>query len=78
VKPLYGDLAPFLNFFLNNLGDAYAKSNYAISTQDLELEVIEKFTEVRVCGRAARAFGEAGCGARVPEGGALSWRGESV
>lgn len=46
MKPLYGDLAPFLNFFLNNLGDAYAKSNYAISTQELELEVIEKFTEV--------------------------------
>lgn len=46
LKPMYGDLAPFLDFFLNNLGDAYAKSNYGISTQDLELEVIDRFTEM--------------------------------
>jgi hypothetical protein len=29
----YGDLAPFLSFFLNNLGDAYAGSNYGVNTQ---------------------------------------------
>jgi histidine decarboxylase len=39
----YGDIRPFMDFFLNNLGDAYAQSNYGINTQDLEREVVEKF-----------------------------------
>mmetsp|Transcript_30688 Transcript_30688/g.36135 ORF Transcript_30688/g.36135 Transcript_30688/m.36135 type:complete len:341 (-) Transcript_30688:84-1106(-) len=38
-----GDLRPFMDFFLNNLGDAYAQSNYKINTQELEREVIEIF-----------------------------------
>lgn len=42
----YGDLRPFMDFFLNNLGDAYAQSNYGINTQDMEREVIDFFLEM--------------------------------
>jgi len=46
LQPLDSDLRPFMNFFLNNLGDAYACSNYGINTQDLEREVIDKFADM--------------------------------
>lgn len=46
LKQSYGDLRPFMDFFLNNLGDAYAGSNYGINTQDLEREVIDAFTDM--------------------------------
>jgi len=42
----YGDLAPFLSFFLNNLGDAYARSNYGVNTQSLEREAIDFFVDL--------------------------------
>jgi len=42
----YSDLQPFLEFFLNNLGDAYAGSNYGINTQEMEREVIDMFTQM--------------------------------
>jgi len=46
LQPLYDDLRPFMDFFLNNLGDAYAQSNYGINTQDLEREVVDHFLEM--------------------------------
>ena len=46
LQPLYSDLRPFTDFFLNNLGDAYAGSNYGINTQDLEREVINVFADM--------------------------------
>jgi len=42
----YSDLQPFLQFFLNNLGDAYAGSNYGINTQAMEREVIDSFARM--------------------------------
>jgi len=42
----YGDLAPFLNFFLNNLGDAYAGSNYGVNTQSMERDTIDFFVDL--------------------------------
>ena len=42
----YGDLAPFLNFFLNNLGDAYAGSNYGVNTQSMERDTIDLFVDL--------------------------------
>mmetsp|Transcript_110 Transcript_110/g.193 ORF Transcript_110/g.193 Transcript_110/m.193 type:complete len:422 (-) Transcript_110:407-1672(-) len=46
LKQSYSDLRPFMDFFLNNLGDAYARSNYGINTQDIEREVIDRFTDI--------------------------------
>lgn len=42
----YDDLRPFLDFFLNNLGDAYAQSNYGVNTQSFEREVIDVFAKM--------------------------------
>lgn len=42
----YDDLRPFLDFFLNNLGDAYAQSNYGVNTQSFEREVIDVFARM--------------------------------
>jgi histidine decarboxylase len=42
----YDDLRPFLDFFLNNLGDAYAESNYGVNTQSFEREVIDMFADM--------------------------------
>lgn len=40
------DLHPFLGFFMNNLGDAYAQSNYGVNTYTLEREVVETFASM--------------------------------
>jgi glutamate/tyrosine decarboxylase-like PLP-dependent enzyme len=42
----YKDLVPFLQFFINNLGDSFIKSNYNIDSSNLELEVLKFFAEM--------------------------------
>jgi histidine decarboxylase len=42
----YSDLAPFLQYPLNNLGDPYVDSTYAVGTRDLEKEVVHFFAEM--------------------------------
>jgi len=39
-------LSPFLDLAINNVGDPYAKSNYAVNTSDLECEVLDFFASL--------------------------------
>jgi len=42
----YSDLAPFLKYPLNNLGDPFVESTYAVGTRELEKEVIAFFAKL--------------------------------
>ncbi len=42
----YTALAPFLKYPLNNLGDPFVDSTYAVGTRELEREVIEYFADL--------------------------------
>lgn len=43
---LYEDLARFLKFTINNVGDPFMKSNYLLNSMDLELEVLRFFASL--------------------------------
>ena len=42
----YSNLAPFLNFFINNLGDSFVESNYKIDSRQFEHEVLDFFASL--------------------------------
>lgn len=42
----YSELAQFLNFPINNLGDPFVASTYTIGTREMEREVLEFFAEL--------------------------------
>ncbi len=41
----YGELLPFLNYSINNIGDPFAPSNYRVTTREQECEVINTYAE---------------------------------
>jgi histidine decarboxylase len=41
-SPIY----PFMNFFINNIGDPYSSSSFLLNTHEFEREVIEWFCEI--------------------------------
>ena len=42
----YSNLSPFLNFFINNLGDSFVDSNYKIDSRQFEHEVLNFFADL--------------------------------
>lgn len=42
----YGELADFLNYPINNLGDPFIPSTYQVCTREMEVEVLEFFAEL--------------------------------
>ncbi len=42
----YAELAPFLEYPINNLGDPFEKSTYQVQTQEMEQEVIQFFAKL--------------------------------
>lgn len=42
----YTDLLPFLQYPINNLGDPFTESTYAVDTREMEREVIEFFADL--------------------------------
>jgi histidine decarboxylase len=45
----YAELAPFLNYPMNNLGDPFVDSTYAVDSREMEKEVVRFFAELFRC-----------------------------
>ena len=42
----YNNLAPFLKYFINNLGDSFEQSNYKIDSREFEHEILDYFANL--------------------------------